>query len=243
MHRFFIPPQWVQGGEARLEGAQARQLSRVLRARRGDRLVLLDNSGWEYHVEVQAVSDGSVQARVLERKPASPEPSLSISLYQGLLKGKKQDWVFQKGTEIGIAAFVPVLCNRCVAMPSEDAGSQRWAAVIREAAEQCGRGKLPQLLPPRPFRQACGEAPRPSFLLSESPGAPSFKEAVRKTFRDGPSHLGLLVGPEGGFAGEEVSYCEECGVLPVSLGRRIFRAETAGLVAAAMLLYEFGELG
>lgn len=243
MHRFFIPPEWVQGEEARLEGPQARQISQVLRTRRGDRLVLLDGSGWEYDVEVREVSGESVRARVLERRPASPEPTLSITLYQGLLKGKKQDWVFQKGTEIGIAAFVPVLCTRCVAVPSEEAGSQRWAAVIREAAEQCGRGKLPRLLAPRSFHQACAEAPRPSFLLSESPGAPGFKEVVRGAFRDGPSHVGLVVGPEGGFAGDEVTHSEECGVLPVSLGRRIFRAETAGLVASAMLLYEFGELG
>lgn len=243
MHRFFIPPEWVQGEQARLEGSQARQLSLVLRARRGDQLVLLDNSGWEYHVEVSSFLNGSVQAKVIERRPASPEPSISITIYQGLLKGKKQDWVFQKGTEIGVAAFVPLSCDRCVAVPSEETGNQRWAAVIREAAEQCGRGRLPQILSPRSFNQACIEALRPCFLLSESPSAPSFKEAIQKALQGNPSSVSLFVGPEGGFAPQEVARAEEAGLLPVSLGRRVFRAETAGLIAAAMLLYECGELG
>ncbi|MDP2659316.1 MAG: RsmE family RNA methyltransferase, partial [Dehalococcoidia bacterium] len=116
MQRFFIPPNWVQGENARLEGVQAHQIGKVLRGKRGDRLVLLDDSGWEYLIEVLAVSNGVVQAKVLERKPAPPEPGLSVTIYQGLLKGKKLDWVFQKGTEIGVAAFVPLLCDRCVAL-------------------------------------------------------------------------------------------------------------------------------
>lgn len=243
MHRFFVPREWVQGGEARLEGAQARQIARVLRGRRGDRLVLLDNTGWEYYVELQSISDDLVLAALLERRKASPEPGISITLYQGSLKGKKQDWVFQKGTEAGTAVFVPLLCDRCVALPSEGTDGDRWARIIREAAEQCGRGRLPQLLPPRSFQQACQEAPRPSFLLSESPEAPSFKAVLRETFQKGPRQVSIFVGPEGGFEASEVALAEENGLIPVSLGPRIFRAETAGLVAATILLYESGDLG
>lgn len=243
MHRFFIPPEWVQGEEARLEGPQARQLSRVLRARRGDPLILLDDSGWEYQVEVSAVSEGCVRARVVEHRPASPEPGLSIALYQGLLKGKKFDWVLQKGTEIGVAAFVPLLCGRCVALLRGNQGNPRWTSAIREAAEQCGRGRLPHLAPPTPFREACRQAPLPSFLLLERPEAPRLREVVPRSLQDRSSQVGLFVGPEGGFAPEEVSYAEGCGLLSVSLGPRILRGETAGLVAAALLLYEGKGLG
>jgi len=243
LHRFFIPPDWVQGQEARLEGLQARQIDKVLRGRRGDRLTLLDDSGWEYLVEVLAVSDSIVQARVLERKPAPPEPCLNVTIYQGLLKGKKLDWVFQKGTEIGVTAFVPLLCDRCVALPSEERLGQRWASIVKEAAEQCGRGRLPRLFAPSPFRQACVNAAKPSFLLNELPGAPGFRDTLRRTLGNRPVQASIFVGPEGGFAPHEVSYAESCGILPVSLGTRIFRAETAGLVATTMLLYEFGDLG
>lgn len=242
MHRFFVPPQWIQGEEARLEGPQAHQLGRVLRGRRGDLLALLDDSGWEYRVEVTTVSAGRVLARVVERRPAPPEPGLFITLYQGLLKGKRFDWVLQKGTELGVAAFLPLLCERCVAAPSEERG-RRWTHIIREAAEQCQRGRLPYLAAPKSFPEACREAPRPSFLLWEEPGAPGLRETLPRALQERPQRVGLFVGPEGGFSPEEVSYAEGCGLLPVSLGQRILRGETAGLVAAALLLYERGDLG
>lgn len=243
MHRFFVPPQFINGEEARLEGPQARQLGRVLRARKGDSLVLLDNFGWEYLVELLSISDDRVEARVLERRPAPLEPRLSITLYQGALKGKKFDWVLQKGTEIGVAGFVPLFCERCVALPAEDASGRRWASIVREASEQCGRGRLPQVSPPISFHEACRRAPTPSFLLWERSGIPSLKESLSILALDVPGGAGLFVGPEGGFAAPEVAYAEECGVRPVSLGPRILRGETAGVVAAALLLYEAGELG
>ncbi|MDP2728033.1 MAG: RsmE family RNA methyltransferase, partial [Dehalococcoidia bacterium] len=190
----------------RLEGAQAYQISRVLRFRKGDPLILLDNSGWEYLVEISAVSDGCVLARLTERRPAPPEPRLSVTIYQGLLKGKKFDWTLQKGTEIGVAAFVPIACERCVALPAEDRSGQRWGHIIQEAAEQCGRGRLPNLGPPRTFRDACDEAARPSFLLWERPGAASLREMLHKASWEQTGQVGLFVGPEGGFSREEVSY-------------------------------------
>jgi len=243
LHRFFVPPEGLQGEEARLEGAQARQISRVLRARKGDSLVLLDNSGWEYLVELTAVCEHEVRARVVERRPAAPEPRVSIVLYQSTLKGKKFDWLLQKGTEIGVAVFAPLLCERCVAVPSEDRSGRRWSDIIREAAEQCGRGKVPVLAEPITFREACRQAPRSSLLLSEDTGLPGLKKTAPWALRDMAGPVGLFVGPEGGFAPGEVSYAQECGLLPVSLGRRVLRGETAGLVAASLLLYEAGELG
>lgn len=243
MHRFFVPPQWIEGEEARLEGPQARQLGRVLRARRGDHLVLLDDQGWEYLVEVTAISESSVQTRVVERRPAPPEPGLSIILCQGLLKGKRFDWVLQKGTEMGIAVFMPLLCQRCVALPSKGGDNSRWASIIREASEQCGRGRLPRLAPPRTFQEACDQAPVPSLLLWEGGGVLRLREWLRKAPPNGQGQVGLFVGPEGGFSSQEVSYAERCGLLPVSLGPRILRGETAGLVAAVLLLYEGGDLG
>lgn len=243
MHRFFISPTSIEGEVARLEGLQARQVSRVLRARKGDHLVLLDNCGSEYLVELAAINDAHVAARVLERRPAPCEPRLSVTLYQGMLKGKRLDWVLQKGTEMGVAGFVPLLCQRCVATPSEGRRGRRWAGIVKEAAEQSERGRLPQVSPAMPFHEACRRAPVPSFLLWERTGVPGLKETLRRNELSLLAEAGLFVGPEGGFAPEEVAYAEACGVLPVSLGRRILRGETAGVVASALVLYESGEVG
>lgn len=215
----------------------------MLRAKTGDSLILLDGSGWEYLVELTAVSSEYTSAKVLERRPASPEPTLSITLYQAVLKGKKLDWVLQKGTEIGITSFVPMLCERCVALPSEDHAGRRWESIIREASEQCGRGRLPRLSTPRTFGEACREAQLPALLLSETRDLPGLKELLSR-MRPGPvGNVSLLVGPEGGFTPDEASYAQELGIQPASLGKRILRGETAGLVAAAILLYEAGDLG
>lgn len=243
MHRFFVPPEWIHDGEAHIAGPQAGQINRVLRAKRGYQVVLLDNSGWEYQAEISRVSGDSVTARILDRTAATPEPRIAISLYQGVLKGKKLDFVFQKGTEIGVSTFIPLLCTRCVALPAAGDEKQRWATIIRESAEQCGRGQLPQIVAAESFNNACQQAPDVSFLLSGRPGAPGVRTSLRQALEANPERIGIFVGPEGGFEPDEVSCAENHGIRPVSLGRRILRGETAGLVAAAIILYEAGEIG
>lgn len=249
MHRFFVPPESLRGETAVLQGAQARQVARVLRLRPQDRVLLLDNQGWQYPVELVRVAPERVEGRVLGRAPAPPEPRVAITLYQGALKAARFEWVLQKGTEVGISAFVPVVCTRSVAREVADASAKasRWRRILQEAAEQAGRGRIPLLHPALPFAEAWDRVQGLALLPWEGEREAGLRgvltEQLFPGLRGEYPPVSLLVGPEGGFTPEEVDMARRRGAVLVSLGRRILRAETAGVVAAAAVLYHVGELG
>ena len=243
MHRFFVTPDWIQGGHARLEGDAARQVSHVLRLSPGDHVTLLDNSGKEYVVRLTVFHRGAVEGEVISLDEGSGEPSLKLTLYQGMVKGEKFEWVLQKGTELGVTAFVPVNCQRSVIQARDSWSSNRyarWRRIITEAAEQSGRSLLPQLGQPMSFEEVCeGIEGRGASIL---PWEQERATPLRAALRDVKSRqVDILIGPEGGFEQREVAHAHSRGVVPVSLGRRILRSETAAIVTVAVALYELGE--
>lgn len=249
--RFFVHPDWIQRGRVTFSEAVAHQIRNVLRLRPGDRITVLDNSGWEYDVELEKVEQGEAIGRIRHKKLAGGEPRTKITLYQGVLKGRNLEWVLQKGTELGIAQFVPVICDRCILSSLDDispAKITRWQRIILEAAEQAGRGRLPQLRPPTLFSQACTQSKEAelSILLWEGERTTSFRHLLENnaeiTGQRRPFSISLHVGPEGGYTEEEVALAKRYGMHTLSLGPRILRAETAGLVAAAILFYALGDL-
>ena len=246
MNRFFVEPALVAGPEVRLEGEIAHQLSRVLRLEPGAKILLLDGLGFEYEVELGAIQrQGKTEAvlgQILERREAAGEPHAQVTLYQALLKGEKFDYVLQKGTEVGVSRFVPIITERCV---GQAARPDRWKKIIREAAEQSRRGRLPELVEkPLKLSEALDEikkgsqpAGQPVFMAWEEEHALSFHELPA-----GLSGLGILIGPEGGFSKNEAAQAQAAGVKTVSLGKRILRAETAGPIATALALYQLGDM-
>lgn len=246
MHRFFVPPENLAGDEVALPAEVARQVARVLRLRRGERLVLLDDSGWQTEAELVEVTSRAARVRIVRRTLVTTEPRLQVVLYQAVLKGEHFEMVLEKGTELGVGAFVPVLAARCVVghvADDDSAKGQRWRRIIREAAEQSGRGRLPGLLPAMLFEHAVARAAAPAFVPWERSAGPPYRESLRKALRRLPHTVSLFVGPEGGFTDEEISIAERYGVQPVTLGARVLRAETAAVVCAALALYEAGDLG
>jgi 16S rRNA (uracil1498-N3)-methyltransferase len=253
MHRFFVPPSWIRGDRVTVEGPQAHQIRNVLRMRPGDKVVLLDNSGWEIETELQVVESQEVAGTVVCRRLSTGEPRTKISLYQSVLKSKGFEVVLQKGTELGIVEFVPVISERCVVSDLEpmDKKRTRWEAIIKEAAEQSRRGRKPSLRTSTLFPQACDHARQTgalSLIFWEEQGPTALRSLLRmappgREKRWPPFSINLFIGPEGGFEPDEVTLAKRYGVLPVSMGPRILRAETAGLVAAAAILYELGDLG
>jgi 16S rRNA (uracil1498-N3)-methyltransferase len=248
-HRFFVPRDAFSGDEVRLEGDLARRLSRVLRLEAGAAVVLLDGSGLEYETRLDVVGPHGVTGTVVGRRPGRPEPRVRLVLYQSLVKGERFDWVLEKGTELGVAAFVPLLSRRNVvrAASKRPARSERWRRVVREAAEQSGRCVLPEVLPAEGLEEALSEAADLRLLPWEEEKAAGLAAALRRARPaleavERPT-VAVLIGPEGGFAAEEVAVARAAGAQVVSLGRRILRSETAGIVAAAAVLYELGELG
>lgn len=250
MHRFFVPPECIQKESVCLEGPLLHQVAHVLRLRPGEQFVVLDGTGTEYLVRLAALEAKAGYATVVEARQATGEPRCTVTLYQGLLKGEKFEWVLQKGTEVGVSTFVPLLCGRAVPRGQGEGGwggsrTGRWRRILQEAAEQSGRGRIPTLEQPFPFAEACRQAQPLALIAWEQERTVGLRAALRQRLTEGgpPSQVSLFIGPEGGFTPEEVALAAEHGITAVSLGTRVLRAETAGPLAAALVLYELGEMG
>ncbi len=163
MHRFFVTPQQIAHSAVRFDDDQAHQIRRVLRLRPGDRVLVLDGEGWQYEVTLEEVALSRVIGLVTTKGHSTGEPSVRLTLFQSLLKREKFEWVLQKGTEIGVDTFVPMITRRSLVRDTEDVKPEklgRWQRIIKEAAEQSGRGLLPRLLAPMPFAQAIASRAR-----------------------------------------------------------------------------------
>ncbi|HUS82921.1 MAG TPA: 16S rRNA (uracil(1498)-N(3))-methyltransferase [Dehalococcoidia bacterium] len=246
MDRFFVSPQELEGDEAVLGRELSHRLRHVLRLRPGARVILVDGHGGEYEVELTDVSSPAVRAAILSRREGLPEPDARVVLYQSIIKGDRFDWVMEKGTEIGVAKFVPLLSRRSVVRPRPGRleRRERWLRIITEAAEQCGRSHLPELAPPASLNEAVESAEGLRLLPWEGENEATLRRLLRSSLANEKTPVvSIFVGPEGGFARQEVDRAVELGARIVSLGPRTLRSETAGIVAAAAVLYELGELG
>jgi 16S rRNA (uracil1498-N3)-methyltransferase len=253
MHRFFVSPTWIQGNAVTITGPQAHQIARVLRMRPGDLVVVLDNSGWEIETRLVAVDRDEVRGEVQRRRLARGEPRTKITLYQAVLKSSHLEFALQKGTELGFVEFVPVIADRCVVSDLEavEKKRHRWEWIIQEAAEQCRRGRKPALRSALLFPRACEHARHSgglSLILWEDEEERSLRTLLRTPPPGREQHwppfaINLFIGPEGGFTAKEIELAGRYGLLTVTTGPRILRAETAGLAAGAAILYELGDMG
>lgn len=246
MHRFFISQQFFTSQGVILGQEFAHRMGRVLRLLPGDPVVLLDNSGWEYDAEITRLSKDKVEARITGKRQSKGEPYIHLHLFQSLLKLDKFELVLQKGVELGIASFTPVVSMRSVAEAPASNRISRWQRIILEAAEQSHRGRLPPLNPALSLEAALAIAPGQCIVPWEGEDGVGLHQALGTLHNDPhQAHPGisLFIGPEGGWADEEVGLARQHSALIVSLGPRILRAETAGLVTAAAILYHYGELG
>ena len=218
------------------------QLRSVLRLEPGSVITLLDGSGAAFPTRIDSLNAVEATGRVLAKQLVRSEPGLQLTLYQCVLKRERFEWVLQKGTELGVSRFVPVISSRTVVRPAARLLSkyERWSAIVREAAEQSRRGRLPAIEDPLPWREALEQGAGLRLMAWEEAragGSGLLREAA------GARCISLLVGPEGGISLEEAAAATERGWLPLSLGPRVLRAETAAVAAAAVVLHTAGELG
>lgn len=246
MRRFFVERSAIADGVATIEGELYRHLVAVLRLRPGARLILADGEGGEYGGVLDTVAEGRALVRVGGRVAASPTGATPLlTLLQGIPKGEKMELILQKGTELGAARFVPVLTSRAVPRLSGDKAAARvgrWERIVREAARQCRRPDIPAvggIVPLAGALAACGEELK--LLLWEGESGQGVRELLESV--SPPASVALLVGPEGGLSAEEAAQAAAAGFIPVSLGPRILRTETAGLALLAILQYVWGDLG
>lgn len=249
LHRFFVSPEIFRGElpekTFELQGEIVHQLNRVLRLPPGAKVLLLDGTGREYFAELTAFPRiGIAEGRVLEEQTATGEPHTRITIFQALLKGEKFEYVLQKATEVGAEAFVPMLTERVVG-GSSPAKLERWRKIVQEAAEQSRRGIVPKVAEPVPFALALKQATQSGLTLVawEDEKTLSLRTALQAASAAGPlDSLNLLIGPEGGLSQAEIEQARRLHIQTISLGPRILRAETAGPVATALILYEMGDI-
>lgn len=247
MQRFFLTGiSLAPGAEVDLTPL-AHQLYSVLRMRPGAQILLLDGRGYGCITEIHSLSRQAGTGKVLHRRPWPGEPALKLHLYQCSLKLDKFEWVLQKGTELGVSRFVPVICRRSVARPGNAARPrlERWRRIVQEAAEQAGRVQLPVVNEPVHLTQALATSHALRLVPweeAQGAGCPSLGRALDAA-PGGVDDIGLLIGPEGGLAVEEVAAAQAEGWQVVSLGSRTLRAETAALASSAVIMERCGELG
>jgi 16S rRNA (uracil1498-N3)-methyltransferase len=243
--RFFVEPRAIESGTVRFTREQAHQMAAVLRLSVGAQVTALDNSGWQYGVRLTRVGGGEAVGSVTARALVSSEPKTKITLYAGLIRGPKLELVFQKCTELGAVAFVPVISHRSIVGQGDDLSPSkidRWQRILVEAAEQSGRGKLPILHPAVPLDQALASQRGMSLLLWEGERETTLREALQAGTR-GAFSVNVFVGPEGGFTNEEAERARAAGVVPVTMGPRVLRAETASIAVVSAILFAQGDLG
>ncbi|MHB8420091.1 MAG: 16S rRNA (uracil(1498)-N(3))-methyltransferase [Myxococcales bacterium] len=245
MARLFIPGDRIEDDRASMTPEDERYLSRVLRLAPGDALEIFDGEGGRYPAVVQAKGElRIIGARVQD----GAAPRQRLSLWQGLGKGDKMDFAVQKACELGAAEVVPLTCRRSVLRLEGERGLARlarWRKVAAEAARQCGRADVPAVADPASIDDLCRQARagRVVLLHPGEPDAPALARSLSQAKLAAMPAVAIAVGPEGGFAPEEVLDVRRAGGLIAHLGRRTLRTETAAVVACAVWALSLGELG
>ena len=227
MRRLYVPDaRLAAGAELRLDAARSHRLRSVLRLRPGDGLAAFDGSGGEWAATVTGLAAEGVTLRIGEPVEPLPEPPAAVTLLCAFPRGQRGDWIVEKATELGVAAITPLASDRSVMQPGEGR-IERWRRIAIEAAEQCGRASLP----------AFGEEPPAAALrLIADPGAAQTVAEAVTGASSAPAAVAIYIGPEGGWTVEERERLVADGALPVSLGPRRLRVETAAIVTLAQTL-------
>lgn len=242
MPKYFVSPENITGDNIIITGEDAKHLATVLRSEQGDLVEICDGQGTDYQCEITSVDKKEVALKIKNQVLCLSEPKTKITLYQGLPKADKMELIIQKCVELGVEKIVPVSAHRCVVkLDKKDSAKkiQRWQKIAESAAKQSGRGIIPQIGEVISFKEAVklGKEAQGSIIPYEHEEKRGIREFV-ESFSG--SEVAVFIGPEGGFADEEIALAIENGILSVSLGKRILRTETAGMATVAILLYELG---
>ncbi len=244
MKSFFINRDLAEEDTVSITGDLWHHIHNVMRLRSDDRLILKDGKGHAYIGCITAIADGACQVYLESKSPVDSEPPFEIDLYQALPKGSRFEYILEKGCEIGISNFIPLLTDRTVKILNEDRFAKkrfRWENILKESARQSGRALIPGLKNPLRLKDMADKTDVYShrFVAWENS-----ETSIGKVLK-GCKQVGkimLLIGPEGGFAPSEIIQLKQWGVNDFSLGPRILRCDTAGLVASSILLYQFGAM-
>ena len=240
MPRFFVTSSQIANGVVTVTGDDARHISRALRMAAGERITVCDMQKNEYECELYSFLPDCVQARVLSCAKSNTEPPVQVTLYQALPKGDKFDSIIQKAVECGVSRIVPFESERCVVRvkpESESHKTERRCRIALEAAKQCGRGVIPEVLPTVSYDRMLELASEQDLVLFcyEGDGTRPLGQLLREVQPRVGTSIAIVIGSEGGFSLSEMKRASDKGFLLAGLGPRILRTETASGFALACI--------
>lgn len=247
MPRFFINSKDIFDDNINIKGDDYNHIKKVLRLKCGEIITLSDGIGNEYVAKIEEFGDGFVHTKIIESYKNATEPPIKVTLYQGLPKSDKMDFIIQKSVELGIYRVVPVLTERTVVKINNEKDalkkSDRWNRISQEAAKQSNRGIIPKVEIPISFKEAIKQAKDNS--LSLIPYEKESRNLLKQIFKEvgNVKEISVFIGPEGGFTEQEIEEAVSLGINSVTLGPRILRTETAGIAVLSILMYEVGDVG
>lgn len=245
MHKFFVENNQVEDNNIYILGKDLIHIKNVLRLKLSDKIEISCN-GTNYLTKIVEISKENIKTEIIDSSIGKKESSIEITLYQGLAKGSKMDLIIQKCVEIGVKDFYAIETDRAVVKindkKKEDTKVQRWQSIAEEAAKQSKRDYVPKIKGVLSFKEMI------DILCKEKNIIVPYENEENLSIRDGlkkvdGNKINLIIGPEGGFEDSEIQYLENIGASIVTLGPRILRTETAGLVSSTIILYELGDLG
>ena len=247
LRRFLVEGLEIENDFCVIKGREAHHMSRVLRMRERDAVILLDGKGGRFLAEIQSVSGDAVGMKIKEAMdPATAVPAVEIALCQAVIKSSPMDYLIQKTSELGVARILPFFSSRSVVHLGVERCKkkrQRWKEIAHSAAKQCNRDIPAEIGSPVSFEEQlnlAGNTPGPKVILWEKENAQDLKALLKD--QGPPRRFTGMVGPEGGFTAEEITRARHAGFVPVSMGGRILRAETAAMVLVTLVQYEWGDL-
>lgn len=245
MARFYVPQPRIENGMLKIEGDEVKHIRKALRLKAGDEIVVFDGLGREVEGTIVEERLSSVVIRVQNIISSKKDSPLEVTLAQSLLKGEKMDYLIQKATELGVKEIIPFFSSRSVPLLEKSTRlmrHHRWRKIAVEASKQCGRGSVPKIECLRDYSEMLqiASAEDLSLILWEREGI-KLKEVLERSKEK--RKIFFIIGPEGGFNQFEVDEAKRVGFTPVTLGRRILRAETASLCFLSILQYERGDIG
>lgn len=239
-HRFYVAEERISGDRICFTENQRNQIKNVLRLGPGETVLVFDGTGREFVAEIDRIDSSAARGQITAVTVPDVEPKIELTLIQSLPKGERLDFVLQKCTEVGVARFVIVYSSRSI--PRLEKARllrklERWHSIVREAAEQSGRTRLPGVEGVFPFEKIASRVKDQDLAMIAWEGERQAQIQSELKCRPRARKVAIAVGPEGGFSPSEVQFATNSGVVPVSLGPRILRAETAAIVGAALAVY------
>lgn len=237
--RIFQPDLLSTNKNFLLSEAASHHLARVLRAKVDDEIILFNGQGGEYLATILQIDKKNITVKIGEFNSREAESPLEITLAQGVSRGEKMDYTIQKAVELGVKKIIPILSERCNVKLDDERREKRlahWKSIIISACEQSGRNRIPEILPPLAFEKYLAlETAEMKFILS-----PHVLQKIN-SHELAPARVSLLIGPEGGLSNAEVQLARQKNFLPLNLGPRILRTETAAIAAISALQSWFGD--